>query len=325
MDTADEHEASLSESIFALRLLSVMGVPMPVKGRNLGVLYVDSTAKVKEFTQSDFSVFQALGGLVALAVENARLLARKAEQERMQRELLVAQQIQQRLLPVDLPQPAGFDIAGLGRPCEETSGDYYDVIPFGEERLALIVGDVSGHGLGPAMLMASTRALLHAALLTRPEPVEVITSVNAFLERDTPDNAFMSMFLGALDPASREFQYVSAGHNPPLLYVPGDTLEELPRTGPVLGILGQATFGMTEPRTLVPGSVMILYTDGIFEAHDEAGEMYGETRFQDSFRRHAGGGAPAKEVIAAVLGDLDAFVGDQPLDDDVTCLVVRAL
>lgn len=327
LDTADAHEADLTMSIVALRLLSVMGVPMPVKGRNLGVLYVDSTAKAKEFTQSDFSVFQALGGLVALAVENARLLARKAEQERMQRELLVAQQIQQRLLPTDLPQPEGFDIAGLGRPCEETSGDYYDVIPFGEDqnRLALIVGDVSGHGLGPAMLMASTRALLHAALLTRPDPVEVLSSVNVFLERDTPENAFMSMFLGALDPARRELQYVSAGHNPPLLFSAGDTLEELERTGPVLGILSQATYGLTEPRTLEPGNVVILYTDGIFEAHDQAGEMYGETRFQESFRRHAGSGVPAKEVIAGVLGDLDAFVGDQPLDDDVTCLVVRAL
>ncbi|MDJ0522965.1 MAG: SpoIIE family protein phosphatase [Planctomycetota bacterium] len=325
LDTADVHEADLTMSIVSLRLLSVMGVPMPAKGRNLGVLYVDSTAKVKEFTQSDFSVFQALGGLIALAVDNARLMAKEAEQERMKRELLVAQQIQQRLLPTDLPQPQGFEIAGLGRPCDEVSGDYYDVIPFGSEQLALVVGDVSGHGLGPAMLMATTRALLQAALLSRSEPAEVIRSVNVFLERDTPDNAFMSMFVGALDPAARTLQYVSAGHNPPLLYHPGGTLEELEKTGPVLGILSEAEYGLSEPRTLASGEVLILYTDGIYEAHDAANEMYGEPRFQDSFLRHAGSGASAADVIEGVLGDLEAFVGAQPLDDDVTCLVVRAL
>ena len=324
-DTADEHEADLSQSIFALRLLSVMGVPMPVKGRNLGVLYVDSTVKVKEFTQSDFSVLQALGGLVALAVENARLMAEKDEQERMKRELLVARTIQQRLVPQNIPQPPGFQIAGMGRSCDETSGDYYDVIPFGDGRLALIVGDVSGHGLGPAMLMASTRALLHAALVARPEPAEVIRSANVFLERDTPENAFMSMFLGALHPGRRELQYVSAGHNPPLLYKPGGEIEELPKTGPVLGILADATYGITEPRTLAPGEVLILYTDGIFEAHDAAGAMYGESRFQASFARHAASGASAQAIIDGVLGDLENFVQEQPLDDDVTCLVVRSL
>ncbi len=151
MDTADAHTTSLSESIVALRLLSVMGVPMPISGRNTGVLYVDSTARVKEFTQSDFALLKALGGLVALAVENARLLAEKEEQDRLKRELLAAQQIQQRLLPTDLPQPAGFELAGVGRACEETSGDYYDAVPLRDGRLALVMGAGAGRGAGPAL------------------------------------------------------------------------------------------------------------------------------------------------------------------------------
>ncbi len=324
LDTADQHHVSVSDSILALRLLSVMGVPMPIKGGSLGVLYVDSTAKVKEFSQSDFSVFQALGGLVALAVENARLLDEKQEQERLKRELLAAQHVQQRLLPTDLPQPEGYDLAGLGLPCEETSGDYYDVIPFGDERMALVVGDVSGHGLGPAMLMASTRALLHSALRPGANTSEVLSAVNAFLVRDMPDEAFMSLFLGSLDPRTRELQYVSAGHNPPLLLNTDGSLEELTRTGPVLGIVADASYGLSEPRSLTPGQVLMLYTDGIFEAHDAAGKMYGEERLQSSFARHASGGTPAREVIDGVMADLKAFVGDHPFDDDVTCLVVRA-
>jgi serine phosphatase RsbU (regulator of sigma subunit) len=325
MDTEDQSGRSLSESIFAMRLLSVMGVPLPVKGRNLGVLYVHSTARVKEFTQSDFSVFRALGGLIALALENGRLLAEKEEQDRIKQELLVAQQIQQRLLPQDLPQPAGFDLAGLNRPCEETSGDYYDAIPFGADRIALVIGDVSGHGLGPALIMASTRALLHASLATRPEPLGVVEVVNRNLERDIPDNAFMTFFLGSLDPATRALQYVSAGHNPPLLRRPDGEIVELPRTGPVLGVLADAPYHVADAGVLEPGAVLMLYTDGIYEAHDADGTMYGEDRLRASFERHAGGGADARGVLDGVLGDLSAFVGEHPLDDDVTCMVVRAV
>jgi sigma-B regulation protein RsbU (phosphoserine phosphatase) len=325
MDTADQHQASLADSILALRLLSVMAVPLPVKGRNIGVLYVDSTAKVKEFSESDFSVFKALGGLIALAVENARLMAEKEEQERLKRELLAAQQIQQRLLPTELPHPEGFDLAGRGRPCDETSGDYYDVIPYGRERFALVVGDVSGHGLGPALLMASTRALLHSSLHTHPGPLQVIQSVNAFLERDTPEQAFMSMFLGSLEPSTRSLEYVSAGHNPPLLLHPDGTIDELTRTGPVLGILPEAPYGISKAEHLESGDVLMLYTDGIFEAHDERGEMYGEERLKASYRKHAQNGAPAQAILEGVLADMAAFVGSHPLDDDVTCLVVRVV
>lgn len=323
MDTADEHHGSLSDSILAMRLLSVMGVPLPFKGGSLGVLYVDSTAKVKEFTPSEFSVFQALGGLIALAVQNARLLARKEEQERLKREVLVAQQIQQRLLPTDLPQPAGFELAATNWPCDETSGDYYDVIPYGDGRLALVVGDVSGHGLGPALIMASTRAQLHASLALHPEPVDVIANVNRFLERDIPENAFMSFFLGALDPVRRTFGYVSAGHNPPLLRTPDGVIHYLPKTGPVLGVLAEAPYTEAAPRDLPSGSVLMLYTDGIYEAKGEDGAMYDEDRLEASFARHAASGASAASIQAGVLGDLRAFVGAVPFDDDVTCLVLR--
>ncbi len=324
MDTADQHQADLSASILSLRLLSVMAVPLPIKGRTIGVLYVDSTAKVKEFTQSEFSVFQALGGLIALAVENARLMAEKAEQERIKRDLLAAQQIQQRLLPSDLPRLEGFELAGRGIPCDETSGDYYDVIPYGAGRYALVVGDVSGHGLGPALLMASTRALLHSSLHTHPGPVQVLQSVNAFLVRDTPDNAFMSLFIGSLDPSVGQIHYVSAGHNPPLLLRADGSIEEFERTGPVLGIMSDAVYTESDARTLAPGDVLMLYTDGIFEAQGPSGEMYGEERLRESLTRHAAGGAgTASQILEGLLEDLSTFAAERDLDDDVTCLVVR--
>ncbi len=319
----NEELVALGGSVHGMQLLSIMAVPMPVKGRSLGVLYVDSTVVAKKFSQSDLAVFKALGGLVGMAVENARLLAEKEEQDRLKGELLVAQNLQKRLIPVDLPQPDGFDLAGLFRPCDETSGDYYDVIPFGE-RFALVMGDVSNHGLGPAMHMAMAHALVHAALRIQPEPHEVVRSVNVVLEASMADNEFMSMFIGVLDPERRTLRYASAGHCPPLLLHPDATIEELPRTGMVLGIDAESSYRLSEPRVLEPGSVVLLFTDGIYEARDASGEMFGEDRLRDSYVRHAAAG-DADAIINGVIGDLGAFIGEAPLDDDLTCLVVRAL
>ncbi len=325
VDAEDQSAASLGQSILDLRLLSIMGTPLPVEDRNLGVLYVDSTVQVKEFTKADRTVFRVLGGLVALALESGRLRAEEVEQARLKREMAVARDIQQRLFPADIPSPDGFDLAAIGKPCDETSGDYYDVIPIMDDNLAMIVGDVSGHGLGPALYMVSTRALLHSLLHTHPGPRQVIESLNAFLERDMPENSFMSLFLGVLDPAGRSLTYVSAGHNPPLLVRRDGSVHELGRTGPVLGILDSATYHVSEPLAFENGDVLMLYTDGIFEAKGDEDDMYGEERLRASLQRHAANGSDARQILESVLNDLFAFCGDHPLDDDVTALVLRVV
>lgn len=324
VDAEDQSASALGQSILDLRLLSIMAVPLPVKGENLGVLYVDSTVQAKEFTKADFAVFNALGAMVAVALQNAQLLAERAEKERMARDLDVARSIQQSLFPKDIENPPGFQIAALGRSCEEVSGDYYDVIPLSGGRIALVVGDVSGHGLGPSIFMAQTRALIHSLLHTHPGPRQVMESLNAFLERDMPIHSFMTLFLGVLDPAMRTLTYVSAGHNPPLVVrASGNGIEELEATGPLLGVVNAATYEVGETTPLAPGDVVLLYTDGIFEAHNPQDEIYGEDRLRDSLAQHAAHGGGAQEVMDGVLADLFAFCEGRPHDDDVTSLVVR--
>lgn len=324
MDTAHPATHSLSESILALRLLSLMAVPLRARARRLGVLYVDSTARAREFTKGDLAVFKALGGIIGLSVEGARLMEERAEKERLLRERQVARQVQQGLLPKALPVLEGFDLAALGRPCDETSGDYYDVIPLAEGRLALAVGDVSGHGLGPALLMASTRALLHVLLRVQPDLVRVMTELNEQLARDMPDNAFVSLFVARLDPAAAVLEYVSAGHNPPLLARADGRIEELPRTGAVLGVTTALGFEASAAWRLAPGDALMLYTDGLYEAQDAAGRMYGEERLKASLQRHADGARSAGEVLDGVVGDLLAHTQEVPLADDLTCLVLLA-
>ncbi len=326
VDAEDQSASALGQSILDLRLLSIMATPLPVKNENLGVLYVDSTVQAKEFTKADFAVFKALGGMVAVALQNAELLEERAEKERMARELDVARSIQQSLFPKDIENPAGFDIAALGHPCEEVSGDYYDVIPLSGGRVALVVGDVSGHGLGPSIFMAQTRALIHSLLHTHPGPRQVMESLNVFLERDMPIQSFMTLFLGVLDPAAHTLSYVSAGHNPPLVVrgeAGGNGVEELPATGPLLGVVGAATYEVGVPVILGAGDVVLLYTDGIFEAHNPSDEIYGEDRLRDSLVQHARSGAGAQAVMDGVFADLLTFCEGRSHDDDVTSLVIR--
>lgn len=331
VDAEDPSGAALGQSITDLKLLSIMGVPLPHTGRNLGVLYVDSGLRAKEFKKADFAVFKALGGIVALAVEAAASAQAEEERRRLKEQMALARTIQQALLPKDVAAPAGYELAAEGRPCEDTSGDYYDAIPLPDGRLGLVVGDVSGHGLGQALIMAATRAQVHALLRLQPSLVDAMRALNAFLQRDLPPGSFMSLFLGVLDPAARTLTYVSAGHNPPLLARADGTLHELGKTGPALGVVDEPGYRLAEPVALRSGDVLLLYTDGLYEAHGpdagppdaEEAEIYGEERLQDSLRRHNARAPSARALLEGLLGDLAAFVKGRPLDDDLTCLVLR--
>jgi sigma-B regulation protein RsbU (phosphoserine phosphatase) len=324
-ETRSGAAANLGQSILDLRLLSVLAVPLRAKDRPLGVLYVDSTAGVKSFDDTDRTVFETLAGIAGVAIERARLAAEEAASRRLAQEVDVARKIQRSLLPRDPVAPPGYDLATEGRSCAETSGDYLDVVPLADGGLALVVGDVSGHGLGAALFMASARALLRTLLHTQRDPVAAFSGLNAFLCRDMPDESFMSLFAAVLEPAGRRVRYVSAGHNPPLLWRPDGSLRELERTGPVLGVLSDAEFGLAEGPSLAPGDALVLYTDGLVEAQDPAREIYGEDRMRASLARHAASHLGAKPVLDGLLADLDAFAAGRPADDDVSCVVLRAV
>jgi sigma-B regulation protein RsbU (phosphoserine phosphatase) len=171
--------------------------------------------------------------------------------------------------------------------------------------------------------MASTRAIVHAVVDRGLDASQVLGTVNGFLCRDMPEEFFLSLFIGILDPEHRTFEYASAGHNPPILRRADGTLEDLGRTGPVLGVLPEARYRTADPVRLAAGDVMVLYTDGIYEAHDPAGEIWGEDRFRAAVGEGGARAPSARALLEGVLADLEAFRRDRELDDDVTCLVLR--
>ena len=325
IDAANQDEISLGQSILDLRLLTVMCVPLRVKNRMIGLLYVDSKANAREFTDRDLTLFKALAGQVAVALDNSRLLEHYIEKQRIEQSLEVARGIQGNLLPRGGMSLPGLEIHGVSVPCEETSGDYFDYIRRTKgNRLGLVVGDVSGHGIPAALLMTTARALLRALTATDAPPDQIVTRVNQFLADDVETGSFMTLFYGELDESSREMVYVRAGHNEPLVYRRAtDSFEELQEGGIALGIDDDFQFDVEGPVTLETGDMLFLYTDGIVEAMDRHGEPFGIERVQDVLRRHRDD--PARTIVDALREAAQAHIGSDERQDDLTLVLAKAI
>ena len=253
------------------------------------------------------------------------------ERERNRRELLehaeqfrVAREIQSHLFPKASPQLPGFDIAGASFPAAAAGGDYFDFMPMADGGLGLVVGDVTGHGIGPALLMAETRAYVRIAALNRAEPAEVLTRTNVALADDIGSERFVTLFLGRLDAAERRLTYVSAGHPPGYLLAPdGSVRTELRRTGVPLGMRANTEYRPGAPLQLQPGEIALLLTDGIEEAMGPGEEMFGTDRMLAVLR--ANRDQPAAKIVDALYLAVREFCKGTEQQDDVTVIVLKVL
>ena len=327
-------------SIVDLRLRQAVCTPLRVGQRITGVLYADSRISAQGFGREDLELIETLAAQCAALIDRARLRRASREQRRMEAELTDAKHLQQSMLP-DVPvHAARLEIAGFNRPCEEAGGDYFDYIHLGEERVALVIGDVAGHGVGAALFMAAARSLLRTFLLgiagrssgadragsclpCVSDVGDVLGEVNRALIRDMPAGAFMSLVLGELDLRTGGLRYASAGHTPGIVYraATGDFDELLP-TGPALGVVEHARY---EVCTVVPPlqcqDAVLLYTDGATEAMGEDREMFGVERLKTALARVHGDRAPG--IVDSLTQEITEHSAGR-LADDVSFLVVKA-
>ncbi len=250
------------------------------------------------------------------------------QHESMQRSLAVAMEIQQQLLPQESPKIDGFDVAGTSIYCDETGGDYYDfidLVDLGAGKLGIAVGDVTGHGIGAALLMASARGVLRShAGRHGGDLSELFSVLNTHLVRDTGETRFMTLFYGVLDATTRSLKWTSGGHDPAIWLRRGmGKIEELPNTGVPLGILEGATFERVEPVTLEAGDVIAIGTDGIWEAANAAGDMFGKDRMREALSASAE--KSAAEIHTAVVAAVHEFLGQTHQQDDITLVIIKAL
>lgn len=257
--------------------------------------------------------------------EHQRKLAeatQRWEAERMRIAMHVAQEIQERLFPRAPPTCTGFDIEGTSRPAEEISGDYFDYIPIRDGSLGIVIGDVSGHGLGPALLMAATRGYLRALALTYSDVGEILTLANKALAADVADGRFVTLLLARLDPHERRFVYSSAGHQPAYVLDPGGAVKaELDSTDVPLGVMSDGKFSASSPITLELGELVVMLTDGIVEASDRAGHPFGVDRMLETVRanRHR----PAREIVESLYQEVDRHTQHPSHADDLTAVVIK--
>jgi sigma-B regulation protein RsbU (phosphoserine phosphatase) len=249
------------------------------------------------------------------------------ERERMQQSLDIAMEVQQNLLPREDPQIEGLDIAGTSIYCEETGGDYYDYLMTGDDgpkRVWVVVGDVADHGIGSALLMTTARAFLRQRTSRSGELDQVVSDVNRQLTRDVEDSGrFMTLFICEIDRSNKILHWVNAGHDPAIIYDrESGQFEELSGNALPLGVSETATYQKFD-RQIHPGQIIMMGTDGIWEAQSRQGEMFGKERFKDIIRHNAG--LPAKDIIQAVIKEVDRFCHPLEKTDDVTLVVSKIM
>lgn len=263
------------------------------------------------------------GLLVSSAIRDVterRRVERTLEENAVQ--LLAAQKIQQRLLPGAAPIIPGYDIAGAVYPAEFAAGDYFDYLPMDDERVGVVVGDVSGHGLAPSLLMASTHAYMRTLAKMQSELPDILALVNSSLVAETEDDRFVTMLFACLNPRTRTFVYANAGH--PTGYVidsPGQIKALLKSEAMPLGIMSENEFPVADPIALDPGDLVLLLTDGILEALSPEGTFFGAERVLDVVRQHRQ--RTAAEITEALRDAVRRFTGRERLVDDVTAVVIK--
>ncbi|MCR9247915.1 MAG: SpoIIE family protein phosphatase [bacterium] len=319
---SDQEALELGQSVYDLKLRAVMCAPMTAQERVVGVIYVDSRAVRREFSARDLGLFGAISAQLAIAVENARLHADSLEKVKLEKDIEIARRIQQHLLPA-VPQGIdGLDFGLRYEAAEQASGDTYDFMPMRDGRYAVMIGDVTGHGVGSALLTHTVQAALRSYLELLDDPSEIVTRLNRRLVAGVETGNFMSLLLAIVDPKTRTLQYVNAGH-PGVLVTSQSGVTVHERTGMVLGVVDDQTYEVSPTIQLESGDLLFLYTDGIDEAMSPSREVFGAERLHELLSRCREEGADA--VLGQVEKALEEHTGGAPVEDDSTMIAVKLL
>lgn len=273
------------------------------------------------FGPRDLEFLDAISDHMAIAMENARMHLELIEKQRMERELQLGREIQNRLLPSPPQDISGVEIAARNVPCFEVGGDYFDFIEFSDGDLGIAIGDVSGKGVGAALVMSSLQSALRVAAPIETDLARLIARLNSLLFRSTSGRKYVTFFFARFTPSTGTLRYVNAGHNPPFIVNSGQ-LQPLPATGRPIGLMADIPYA-EEQAQLPPGAALVLYTDGLNEAATSDDEEFGMERLQNEIAR-AAETAP-QQWIEEMLGRVEEFEAGAPSTDDKTVVVLRRL
>ena len=321
-DAMFDDKLSLRQSIVLQHVRSMIVVPLQTRDRVIGLIYVDKSDIMAPFNDQDLSLLTVMANVAAIRLEQARLAHVEQAQQEMTRELAQAGEIQSSLLPKQLPEVEGLDIAGHNVPCRGVGGDYYDCIPCRDGRIVVTVGDVSGKGMPAALLMTSLQAMISVLVRSVSSPAEMMETLNRNILERCPSNRFITLFIAVIDPFTGGISFCNAGHNRPVIVRRDSRIDLLKEGDLILGISPKAEY--SDHRALIrPGDVLVMYSDGVTESTGpgEEAEEFGDERLAQvvAARRTE----DSRAVMEHILHELHEYTAGAPFADDVTLVVVK--
>jgi phosphoserine phosphatase RsbU/P len=318
-DVSEDENLAQAKSIIGQRIRSAVCAPVLVGEKVLGVLYLDYLLTQRTISEDDAKVTGQIARIAGMKLETTRLREEAQTKLRMEEELRMAYVVQSRLLPDAPPKVDGYEFAGVNRPNRGVSGDYFDYFVRPDGRVYFVIADVSGKGITAALVMASLATAFNIFTRMDPDPADLVRSVNTTLAPRTAPNKFATLFAGVLEPATGRVDFVNAGHTPPIV-VGSHGCEVLRETDMVVGLFAGANY-RNQTVMLGPEDVLLIFTDGITEAENEAEEELGH----EAVCRMVAGwrGLTAAGLLEKLETAVDEYAGSRPLGDDVTILSLR--
>lgn len=299
---------------------SLLSVPMLLKGKMIGLVTVFNKHTLNGFTNDDRRLLGIIAAQSAHVIENARLYHEEQALLHLQEEMKLAYEIQTDLLPKSQPEIKGYQVSGRSIPAKEVGGDYYDFISIDDTHLALCLGDISGKGIPAALLMANLQATLRGQTSFGKSCKDRISFTNNMLFHSTAAGKFATLFYGILDSRLNQITYCNAGHNNPYLIACNGEMSELTTGGIIVGIMQDAqydesTIGINR------GELLVLFSDGITEAMNNAEEEFGNQRLTDVVLKNRN--ETAEKIIDIIFSEVKSFIGSSSQMDDMTVVIVK--
>lgn len=316
----DDEAFRSMQSIVSQGVRALMAVPLQTDNQVIGLIYVDTSHWLREFSGDDLNLLTVMANVAAIRIERERLAELEHTRRRLATELEQAAEIQRQFLPARAPQVPGLELAGFNASCRTVGGDYYDFLTYPDGRVAVMVGDVCGKGMPAALLMMGLQARVQVLAADPNPPAAVVDRLNRVLTAAALNTRFISFFFALCDPQSGELAYCNAGHNPPLLIRADGRVEWFTTGGPVLGIVPDASYEQVRC-VLNSGDVAVLYSDGVTDSTNGKDEDFGETRLSEVLQQLDRGSA--ETILSALITAVKDWSAGTPFPDDVTLVVVR--
>lgn len=319
-DAASDDQFTSSESIAELKIRSMMCVPMlDLSGEPAGIISIDSQNPLGQFKQDDLELLAVVAGQAALAYETARLMQSFVEKQKQDNEMAIARDVQLALLPVELPKAEGYEFFASYDSAQAVGGDYYDAFVLDGDRICLSFGDVAGKGVPGALIMSRMSSVVQSTIRHVHDVGPAMEAINAHMCDSAVEGRFVTYVMVIIDLNTHEMTMANAGHMSPLLRKPDGSVEEMIEEdlcGPPIGVVDEYPYDVVK-RMLKPGETVVIVTDGVDEALNPEGELYGKERVMEFIRTHS---PKADELGKALLADVRLHAAGRPQNDDITIM-----